>query len=252
MKKIIYILIAYSIFACTGEKGDIGPAGDTGDKGATGAAGQVGAKGATGDKGATGVSGPVGATGDKGVTPSVNVSFSDWINLDTWVKFSSEPLFYNSFKTSQSIALSFLPSTDRLSISPFSTLSTYVVSKSSTNEVTGTLYVFYSLVHPTTKEQVIFNEYYRDSGLDISDSSYAGLFYTDSNLNTIPKFLQILYLDFSKNKYAATENFPTILKNMNAKIRFIYIPVGLPAKNGRAVGAKISYDDLVNAYNIPR
>ncbi len=252
MKKIIYILVAFSIFACTGEKGDIGPAGDTGDKGATGAAGQVGAKGATGDKGPMGVSGPVGPTGDKGATPSVNVSFSDWINLETWGRFSSDQIFYNSFKTSKSITLSFLPNRDKMSLSTSSTLGTYVVSNRATKEVVGTIYVFYSFTHPSTKEQVIFNEYYQDGALNFEDYSFSGFNVYDSNLNSTPTFSQILYLDFTKNIYPATADFPTILKNIDAKIRFIYIPIGLPAKNGRVVGTKISYDDLIDAYNIPR
>lgn len=253
MKKQIYILIVgIAFWACTGKKGEVGPQGDVGDKGPTGAAGQVGAKGPTGDQGKTGSAGIIGEVGSKGATPSANVYYSDWVDFDVWGKLSSEPVFYNSYKANKTSVLSIIPNPDKLTLTTFSTLGSYSVYHDNSKEITGTLFIFYSLISPSTKEQVIFNKDYQDGTFAASSSSFSGLWDIDTNLKTTPKIAQTLYVDFAKSKYSSTEDFLSILQNMKGKTRYIYIPIGMPAKNGRKISELKTYDDIINAYNIPR
>ncbi|OYU65312.1 MAG: hypothetical protein CFE22_14550 [Cytophagaceae bacterium BCCC1] len=252
MKKILLILIIASIEACTGEKGEIGPQGETGAKGPTGTSGQIGQKGPTGDKGATGEIGVQGETGLTGVTPSVKAYFSDWIEIDSWGKLSSDPIFYNSYKSSsKTLVLSFIPNPDRLTISTFSSLGVYNVTHIETKEIVGSLYVFNSVNTPNNG-QVIFPINYSDDDISLFDDSFAGLFAISADLKTTPKMYHQIYVDFSKEKYKSTDDFVAKLKEMKSKVRYIFIPAGLPAKNGRIYTSFKTYNELIDVYNIPR
>jgi hypothetical protein len=252
MKIILHILIIASIAACTGEKGEIGPQGETGAKGATGTSGQVGPKGQTGEKGATGDTGNQGETGLTGVTPSVKAYFSDWIEIDSWGKFSSDPLFYNSYKSSsKEIVLSFIPNPDKLNLSTFNSLGVFTVTHHVTKEIVGSLYVFNSVNTPNNG-QVVFPIYYSDDDISISDNSFAGLWSFFPDLKTTPKLYHRIYVDFSKEKYKSIDDFDAKLKEMKSKVRYIFIPTGLPAKNGRIDSSFKTYNELIEAYNIPR
>lgn len=252
MKKIIYTIIVMSLLtACTGEKGDVGPQGDQGTKGAVGVAGQVGGQGATGDKGPTGAAGGQGAAGSQGSTPAASVTSSDWTDLGAWDNSSSSAIFYYMYKTtSKNITLSLIPNSDKLSLSTFSTLGSYSVNHTVTKEVVGTLYVFYSLLTPEN-EQVIFSEDFENGTFSAFDSSISGLFDIDANLKTTPRIAQQLNISFAESKYKPADNLKTVLQNMKAKVRHIYVPLGIPSKNGRKAADIKTYQELIEAYNIP-
>jgi len=253
MKKIVLsAILAISFIACSGEKGDVGPQGDVGAKGTIGTSGQTGAQGATGDKGPTGAGGSQGATGNQGPTPALGATFSDWADLGAWDNVSSSATFYYNHRTAtKSFVLSLIPNPDKLTISTFSTLGSYAVYHTTTREVVGTLYSFYSLITPEN-QQVVFNNDFNNGTFKAYDLSISGLFEIDANLKTTPKILQQLYVSFTESKYKPTDDLKAVLQNMKAKIRFIYIPLGLPAKNGRQSADIKNYEELIKAYNIPR
>ena len=232
--------------SCKGEKGDIGPQGDPGAKGATGAAGTVGSAGATGDKGATGVVGTPGAAGEKGATPAVNVIFSDWDNMATWKVSSGNKFNYTSAK---SYTLSLLPNSENLLLSFTSSLGAYTVRDTKTKEPVGSFYVYYSTTNPA-KQEVIFSEGYNYGTFQMSDNS--STFFGILNQKTVPTLESDLSVNFSPNNYKDTDNFLALLADMKTKIRFIYIPIGMPAKSGRKISSSPTYQELTETYGIPK
>ena len=246
MKFFIYTLIIVAFTACKGEKGDVGPIGDTGVKGAVGTAGQTGATGSTGGTGATGNTGDQGLPGDKGAIPAVNIIFSDWDNLNTWQVSSSSKFIYSNLKNYN---LTMLPNSDKLLLDYFSTLGSYVVRDATTKEPVGSFYVYYSITNPS-KEEFIFSEMYDFGSFQITDRSHA--FFNLIGLKIVPELDSKLIITFSTNTYKDTDNFSGIISSMKPKVRFIYIPIGLPAKNGRKAAGFKTYQELAEAYNIPQ
>lgn len=246
IKFFIYTLIIVAFAACKGEKGDVGPIGDTGAKGAVGAAGQAGSTGATGATGATGNTGDQGLPGDKGATPAVNIIFSDWDNLNTWQVSSSSKFIYTNLKNYN---LTMLPNYEKLALDYFSTLDSRVVRDATTKEPVGSFYVYYSIINPA-KEEFIFSEKYDYGSFLITDGST--VFFNIVGLKTVPEFDSKLTITFSSNNYKDTDNFSGIISSMKPKVRFVYIPIGLPAKNGRKAADFKTYQELAEAYNIPQ
>ncbi len=84
MKKIVLSCLIIFVFACKGEKGEVGPKGLKGPTGDTGIAGQNGPQGAKGDTGLTGGIGPQGAKGNTGPAGSFNGYNTGW-QASNWV-----------------------------------------------------------------------------------------------------------------------------------------------------------------------
>ncbi len=246
MKNLIYLLLIVVLASCKGEKGDIGPIGDTGAKGTTGAAGTVGSAGAAGDKGATGVVGATGTTGDKGTTPAVSVIFTDWDNITSW-KVTSGSKF--NYTTAKSYNLTLLPNSENLLLNFTSLSGAYTVRDTKTKEPVGSFYVYFSITNPA-KQEVIFSEDYNYGTFQISDNS--STFFGILNQKTVPTLENELNVNFSPNNYKDSDNFLALLADMKTKIRFIFIPIGMPAKAGRKLTVSPSYQELLEAYNIPK
>lgn len=255
MKNYIYTLFTLIFLSsCTGDQGPIGPQGDRGDKGATGAAGQPGTQGPTGPTGATGAPGSAGNQGPQGTTPAAKVYFSNWDNVSPWISITSFSPDEFEFSSSKFITLNFLPNAAQLAIIRntndfgFSSLGSFVVANRTTNEVAGSLYIFNQIKLPSEKDPIVFNFAYTNGNLTIEDLSFVVL---SSSVDNTPRILSSLNGSILKNTLPVETEAFDFFQKLNAKQRFIFIPIGLPAANGRTRQSFTSYQELIQAYRIP-
>ena len=255
MKNYFFILFSLILLqSCIGDPGAIGPQGDIGDKGPTGAPGKPGTQGPTGSTGATGALGAPGNQGPQGTTPSAHVHFSPWDDLAPWRGSTTSPSDKFQFRTSKFISLNFLPNATQLAIklnannAGMSSLGSFVITNRTTNEVAGSLYIFNQIKLPSEKDPIIFNFTYTNGNLTIEDLS-SGSF--SSSLDNIPMIFSFLEGSILKNNLSAQTEALDFFQKLNAKQRFIFIPIGLPAANGRTRQSFTSYQELIQAYRIP-
>jgi hypothetical protein len=237
MKKIsIIIFITILAFSC-GKDGEVGP------KGANGADGINGSKGANGDKGP---SGNAGLPGDAGKDAFVTALFSDWQPLNEFT-LESENASAIEFESSNEYDLTFLPKYKDVSITFFENLKELYIYDDKTKVLLGTLYAYNSFLDKDNK-RIIFKNDFRDNLKAFSNSTLG--FFNFEGFDLIPSYLETNSILHFKDSYPANTNYLAINKDLDSKIRFIFIPVGLPQKSGRLKKIE-KYEDLLEAYGIP-
>jgi Collagen triple helix repeat (20 copies) len=247
MKNIIYSIVLGSfLVACQGSQGEIGPRGDTGIKGNTGAAGMPGTQGPIGNTGPTGAPGPIGPTGPIGVTPSPTLLYTNWEPMDNWVATTATALgFPYTFKKRYN--LTFLPDYQNLNVSYFSKLGSYLVTKPS-GEPVGNLYLYHKFTISDNNE-IVFNSQYDNGKINLEDDSSG--WFTFENNKVVPVMDEVFICTFSKDHYKASDDLKGIITKMSPKVRFIFIPVGLPAKTGIHLEKIKTYQQLKEHFDIP-
>lgn len=255
MKNYLYTFITLIILSsCTGDQGPIGPQGDAGDKGPTGTAGQPGPTGPTGPVGATGAAGAPGNPGPQGTTPNAQMYYTNWENVGQWRNSTFIAPDKFDFSTSTFRELAFLPNANQLVLDKNvitiseAVLGSFIVRNTITGEITGSLYVFNQIKLPTEKDPIVFNGSFSNGVLTCNDESGK---YTNSLINNLPQLFYFLNASVQKSSFPVQADALEFIQKLETKRRFIYIPIGLPPANGRMRQSFTSYQDLIEAYNIP-
>ena len=246
MNKIFSILITFALLTgCKGEQGDIGPDGQTGDTGAVGPNGQTGAKGPTGEKGVSGAPGVVGEKGDTGVTPNVKVFYTDWENLSAWSADATNA--YKYIYKNDSKSLSFLPDYKTLSVTYFSNSGGFLVTKETTSEPVGYLYVYTAVknIYKDANNFTVFTNEYNGSEFKALDSSN-GFFDLEGN-SVVPVLSRLITITFSKEKFNSNNDFKGVIAEIAPKSRMVFIPQGLASGRLKA----LTYEQMLAAFDIP-